>query len=1004
MSFPSMTGAQGGGQWMGFPQHGNPTPPPQPAPAPQTEDAILPTRPMGREFIRAFYSTLLGLPVLTPSAYAVKVQYAFDKDQQNCLARWPHTLQIQAIPIDERNAIGVIDLRTCLEAIAQCSPEIINQHDKDYAVYAVDYSEEDVPLVGQGMLSWGLEHQAPNAEPKLVTGRVIKNMMAVFRSGVPETLEVKLKLNTVHKMQRPQTSYKSEPHRGYGSNAPSPAPTDGNSEWSSFVQSNPNLSRPATGPSMQSPSLAPVRYGSPVQGRSPAPEFHGFPPVAPTPPPSGQPHMQPLPLPAISQPTPFQGPAGEDMSGLPRLDEGIDKPKPSKRVSSKPPKKKRATTTGKPVGRPPKHARPDSGNISALEDVTDADEVSAEATADGPKKKRAKTTKANWPDKGPLSSAPGSLRVAASTSGSLRTMRPAASAGSGAGASHLQEVPRAPTPVPGQVGPRSYVRIQPAGLPRRSSMADYDGQHKFPVSDAVIVPGLHIQDARSPPEMAAQSPYQAYTPDESAGDIGSSPPVPRSTHSVRSSPPPSSPVLPPMPMPPPDSGFMSGGLEDMADDEIVIHPMMPQPASGTRPKAPKSKIGKGKKGQAAKLKSQKAPRAGGAARPASRGFSEPARPVSQGLLAPVAAQQPPQMTLGLPEPPSATAPHKPLPQGIPGPPPEKEAALAPNGSKRSKGMVIEQVYPGPPELLPKTSLYNPPVTTKNQSKANGTKTAAGQLKRSNTEPTVQRQDTPQSTACSPPIIQPQPSTNEITRPELQRTQTMDKPMGEPLKERTDEPMADVPLQSADEAQVPTPADLGQSEGPLEGPDEQLLRLLSETADFPESGNAELRPTSSQNGSQILTQQHLGSQTTGRATSAQVPASDPGTFPPATSPPQITSDPSQPSKNASRKQSIREKLEQAVQNGQMPTFCSNCGAISTPTWRRIWTQDREGSPEFPVFSDKPGCITAIVILQRDENEKPTKYQIIKKALAPAEDKSKWTEDILCNRECILRSPV
>lgn len=928
--------------------------------------------------------------MLTILCYAVKVQYAFDKDQQNCLARWPHTLQIQSIPIDERNAIGVIDLRICLEAIAQCSPEIINQHDKDYAVYAVDYSEEDVPLVGQGMLSWGLEQPTPGSEQKLVTGRVVKNMMAVFRTGVPETLEVKLKLNTVAKMHRPQTSYKSEPQRGYGSNAPSPAPMDTNSEWSSFVQSNPNFGRPAAGHSMPSPSLGPARYGSPVQAHSPAPESYGFPTVAPTPPPSNLAPSQPVPLPPPSQPPAFQGPAGEDMSGLPRLDEGVPPvvPKPSKRASSKAPKKK-TKGTGNPRGRPPKHGRPDSGNTSALEDATDADEANAEATADGPKKKRAKTTKADWPDKGPLSSAPGSLRVAASTSGSLRTMRPAASGGNGLGASHLQEIPRAPTPVPGQSSSRPLGRLLAPGQPRRPSMADSEGHIRVPNSETGIL-GPQTQDARSPSEAAVQSPYQAYTPDESTGDIGSSPPVPRTTHSVRSSPPPSSPVLPPMPMPPPDSGFMSGGLDDLADDETNMNPMVPpQPATAARPK--KSKTSKGKKGQAAKLKIKKAPLSDGAARPASRGISEPAllpRPMSQGLPEPPAAQPPP-MALGLPEPPSSAAPPKPFPQGLPGPPPGTEAALAPpSGSRGSKGMVIEHVYPGPPELLPKTSLYNPPAVTRNQARANGTKVATRQLIRSNTEPTVQRQETTQPTSTSPPILQPQHPPTDINPPEGQPPQTMDEPM--------DEPMADAPMQSV-EPQVPTPATHGPTEDLLEGTDEQLLQLLGGTANFTESHIFQFQSIPGpSNSSHMNVQQPLNSRPTGLAMMPQVPASDPGVFVPGISPP---ADGSQPSKNFSRKQSIKEKLEQAVQMGKMPTFCSNCGAISTPTWRRIWTQDCEGSPEFPVYSDKPGCITAIVILQRDENEKPTKYQVIKKALAPSEDKSKWTEDILCNRKHI-----
>lgn len=831
------------------------------------------------------------------------------------------------------------------------------------------------------MLSWGLEQPTPNSEQKLVTGRVVKNMMAVFRSGVPETLEVKLKLNVVHKIHRPQTSNNSEAQRGYGSNAPTPTPTDGNSEWSSFIQSNPNLGRPTTGLSMPSPGLPPVRYGSPIQAPSPAANMYEPLHAAPTPPPTGPTQLQLMPMPSLLPGPLSQGLAADDIStSRPNETAQSVRPKQTKRASSKAPKKKRTTvSTGNPRGRPPKHGRPDSGNTSALEDVTDADEM-PEAPAEGLKKKRAKTTKADWPNKAPLNSAPGSLRVAASTSGSLRTMRPAASGNSGVGGSHLQEIPRAPTPVPGS---RPRGRPVAPGQPRRSSVAEFEGSMRFQVSEAGI-PGPHMQDARSPSESVAQSPFQAYTPEESPGDIGSSPPMPRSAHSVRSSPPPSSPILPLMPMPPPDSGFMSGGLDEIADgDEIQLPSSMPpQPIFPGRPKlAPKSKGAKLKKqGQAARSKgSNNTPHPGGPPRPASRGLPEPPsatllRSISQGLPEPPTTQARP-VSHGLPEPPPS-APPRPLPQGLPEPPPGSEAELVSNGPAGSKEMVIQHVYPGPPELLPKSSLYNPSGSTKNQmnnSRGTGAKAAVRQLKRSNTEPNLQRQDLPQPVTGPPPMPQP-PADLEHAIQEVQQSQA------------TNESMAEVPMQSIDEPQVPTP----RTTEPGEDPDEHLLRLLSEPAECTQDGDSELPPMTAMNKSYASARQPSGAM-------AQVPASDPGVLAPANSPPTACTDTVQTSKNLSRKQSIKEKLDQAVQMGQMPTFCSNCGAISTPTWRRIWTRDCDGSPEFPVYSDKPGCITAIVILQRDENEKPTKYQVIKKALGPAEDKSKWTEDILCNRE-------
>ena len=84
----------------------------------------------------------------------LKVLYTFDVEQKdNHLARWPHALNVQAAYIDETNQIGVIDLRTCLEAVTNASPELTANADNDYTIYAYDYSEPDTPLVGQGMLS-----------------------------------------------------------------------------------------------------------------------------------------------------------------------------------------------------------------------------------------------------------------------------------------------------------------------------------------------------------------------------------------------------------------------------------------------------------------------------------------------------------------------------------------------------------------------------------------------------------------------------------------------------------------------------------------------------------------------------------------------------------------------------------------------------------------------------------------------------------------------------------
>ena len=77
------------------------------------------------------------------------------------------------------------------------SPDLISRlAEGDFTIYAYDYSEYETPLVGQGMLSSALSSPklGDNSEKNMITGRVCKNIPAIFSNGVKETLEVKLRL------------------------------------------------------------------------------------------------------------------------------------------------------------------------------------------------------------------------------------------------------------------------------------------------------------------------------------------------------------------------------------------------------------------------------------------------------------------------------------------------------------------------------------------------------------------------------------------------------------------------------------------------------------------------------------------------------------------------------------------------------------------------------------------------------------------------------------------
>jgi hypothetical protein len=132
----------------------------------------------------------------------LKVLYTFDTEQKdNHLARWAQSIEVQTAYIDDTNQIGIVDLRTCLEAVVNASPELTSQSDNDYTVYAYDYSEPDTPLVGQGMLSKALADQDVDSDmdnATMVTGRITKNIMGLFSRNAQETLEVKLRLTPVN--------------------------------------------------------------------------------------------------------------------------------------------------------------------------------------------------------------------------------------------------------------------------------------------------------------------------------------------------------------------------------------------------------------------------------------------------------------------------------------------------------------------------------------------------------------------------------------------------------------------------------------------------------------------------------------------------------------------------------------------------------------------------------------------------------------------------------------
>ena len=389
----------------------------------------------------------------------VKVLYTFDdQNKTNCLARLPSPLSVPVVPLDESTQIGVVELRTCIEAIVAASPELIAKLEHDYTVYAYDYSEYETPLVGQGMLSRVLASTSPtpnvpaSESRTMITGRVCKNIMGLFSGGgVKETLEVKLKLV--------------------------PVPSCSQTEYLKNMEVYRNSQRVGSADPRRNVGSIESLHDLLSQGQSPMEEDWNM----------------------------VAGNLGSSRAGSPT---------PSHQSNTR--------------GNDFPQSRP--GSRMSMRQTRDAEAVDDQGLEDGPARKRARLTMTEWHGRASFGGKPDSLRVAASTSGSLRDFRPSthitnSSAGN-------DQYPRAPTPRPIQKR-ATLQRTSSSGssLRRQSSSFDYRSPYpqsevNTPQSDVVVSPEDQSRlDGLSPqsPDLPSSPPAYAFN-DESL--LPSSPGLP----------------------------------------------------------------------------------------------------------------------------------------------------------------------------------------------------------------------------------------------------------------------------------------------------------------------------------------------------------------------------------------------------------------------------------------------------------------------------------------------
>lgn len=867
----------------------------------------------------------------------MKIYYRFDKEAQtDCLAKIPQVHQIHTISMDERQTVGLVDLKVCVRAMVQCSPELVSQPDTDYTLYAYDYSEPETPLVGQGMLSWlwsSLNGASTSGQSEqFVTGKVTKNLLP----GIKEFLEVRFKLTGMPRFNRPAGSTAMSTAFQPASLATNPSESSMSevNEWNAFVQSNPAFGRSANMMVMASippPGAAQPGIVAPVPSRQQSlPQLDTRSDAAgqsslqrPSSRPSSRPPLQRSQ--SLIQPNPQQmTPGTEDGRGLPTpIDSrGGRTSRPSSRASTRGP-------TGKPRGRPRK--KPLEGTTSGVEDATDAEDP-----AGPPKKKRAMPTRVDeWDGKNAMGMAD-SLRVAASTSGSIRTFRPVGPASDPVGGSHLQEVPRVPTPVPGAHGgnAKPLARKVASNL-RRESSAAHDFSHqfgRFRLSQS--------QDARSPAESVGQSPGNYHSPEDSPADIGSSPPVPGPAVYMNSSPA-SSPILPAMPHA--DSGFMSGGIEDLFEDEEFLStcqvledllPMTDAPVEG------------------------------------ELGHVQDTLPT---LPAAESHRQTAEAT--------ASQQSKPAP---------KRKSTAKTSTKAASPSPWVQEIPGPEELLPATSIYSVPI--------NNTKRIAAENDGNIPihQPNAKRRKT-----------QDVPPRTSTVNNDMRGASPAQIPPVASMAEPTEQDQAKAPNNATADGPASTRApgahatDTTQHVSPKDGSSAGQTARNGHPTPTPAAQSPDDRSQADVNNAKPSLSRSTSSETKSADPPLVLPAPPPPTRqeqPPQSDPPRVEVPPTGRGKNYERKQNIKVRLQNAIARGEMPPFCYNCGAIETSTWRKIWAQDHYGPPPANIeLSEKPGRITAVEIIAQDSEGNPTQHRLLKKSLLPEENKAEWSEQNLCNRK-------
>ena len=463
----------------------------------------------------------------------VKVHYTFDNENKtNHLVRWRDEIRVRTAFLDEKTQVGVIELKTCINAIVNASPELVAKLGQDYTIYAYDYSEYETPLVGQGMLSWALASSRPPAPAEqsqtMVTGRVCRTL-GLFAGGAPETLEVKLRLVPVPTALQNEYVDSMDKYRRLSMLMPEGFDFQG---WNDFLKANPAILSVLK--SGNSSTMSEASKGDTGIEQVQRLMHHGYIP------PNGQ-DQGPYPR-SLS----FSGPAG----GQELFRGGSPAPSVQSFHSARGP-------SSRPESRQSNYPAVSIENLPSMSGPPDSGYISNdERVEEGRPRKRAKVTQASHPGKSSLGKKVDSLRVAASAAASVRVHQPSAVRPSQNPVSNLEEPPRAPTPIPQAANHQCRSRLAPfkSNLSHESFTASESG-YNSPYLSPHHVPSLPNSTATSPEAT------QLLGLENSPEEPGSSPPMLPDNITCQSSP-----ALPPL-RPPTEPEILMSRLNDLSADE-----------------------------------------------------------------------------------------------------------------------------------------------------------------------------------------------------------------------------------------------------------------------------------------------------------------------------------------------------------------------------------------------------------------------------------------------------